>query len=98
MRTGFQDAAAVQNHQPVGPAERGQPMGDSNHGATFDAGGQRCVDTGLRLEIQGGGYLVEDQDARIVQNRPRDGDPLAFTRPPVVSINVRSVGKQSCLA
>lgn len=79
VRAGFQDAAAVQDHQPVGSVERGQAVGDGNHGAIFGKGGQRRMDASLRLEIQGGGRLVEDQDARIVQNRPRDGDPLAFT-------------------
>ena len=52
-------------------------MGNGYHGATLDKGSQYCAS--LRLEIQGGGRLVENKARRIVQNRPRVGDLLAFT-------------------
>ena len=46
MCSGCQDMAAVQNHQPVGPAERGHAMGDGNHGTAFGTVGQGHVERG----------------------------------------------------
>src|SRR3712207_8910526 len=39
---------------------------------------QRLLDLALGLRVDAARRLVEDQDPRVVQDRPRDRDPLAL--------------------
>jgi hypothetical protein len=53
-------------------------MGDDEHRAAFADGPHVVLDDALRLVVQGAGGLVEDEDARVADQRPGDGDALAL--------------------
>ena len=78
VRALFDDAAAVEHHQPVHPRDGGEPVRDGDHGL---AGHQRVearLDRGLDLAVERGGGLVEHQDRRVLQDHAGDGDALAL--------------------
>ena len=69
-------ARLVHHHDAVGIAYGGQPVGDDKRRASAGQLGKSRLDGPLGLGIQGAGRLVEDQDRRILQEDPRDGQPL----------------------
>ena len=64
--------------QPVGLAQRRQPVGDGDRGAALHQVVERLLDLLLGLGVDRRGGLVEDQDARVDQQRARDRDALAL--------------------
>ena len=55
-----------------------QAVGDDERGAALEQAGQALLDQSLALAVEVAGGLVEDQDARVGQQRPGDGQPLAL--------------------
>src|SRR5207253_2539244 len=53
-------------------------MGDDERGPAAPQRAQPVLDGGLALRVEAGRGLVEDQDARISEDRPRNRDPLAL--------------------
>ena len=53
-------------------------MGDGDHGLALHQGRERLLDRRLDLRIERRGRLVEDQDRRVLQDHPGDGDALAL--------------------
>ncbi|MNY09249.1 hypothetical protein D3C86_1421560 [compost metagenome] len=53
-------------------------MGDDQGGAVFHQAGQRLLNQVFALCIEGAGGFVEQQDRRIHQQRPCDGQALAL--------------------
>src|SRR5579872_2272123 len=49
------------------------------------------LDAGAAVEISGG--LVREQDRRIVQQRPRDGDPLLLAAGQLIRMMIDAIGK-----
>ena len=72
------DLPPVQHHQPVGLAQGGKTVGDGDGGTAADEVLEGGLDFHLGLGIHCRGGLVEDQDARVDEQRAGDGDALAL--------------------
>src|SRR5688572_7632009 len=70
------DLSFFEHDQPVRRLERRQPVRDGESRTSLDETVQRLLDLLLGVAVDGAGGLVEDQDARVVQDRPRDADAL----------------------
>ena len=66
----------VHDEDLVGCQDRAQPVRDDNAGAPAHRPVERLLDQRFGLRVQVGGRLVQDQDARVFQQHPRDGEPL----------------------
>ena len=78
MGTRFDDDAAGQHHDPVGEVQRRLPVRDEQRRATGHHRPQRVVHSGLDPRVDGAGGVVEDEDARVVEDRPRERDALTL--------------------
>ncbi len=72
------DLAVDQHDDPVGVPDRGEAVGDHQRGPAFHQVLQRILNLDLRLRVEGGGRLVEDQDRGVLEDGAGDRDPLAF--------------------
>ena len=74
-----EDLALIHDQDLVAVGQRGEPVRDDDHrppaGDTQEIG----TDDRLALRIQGAGRFIEDEDARIVDQRARDRQPLLLT-------------------
>lgn len=90
MRALFRDAAIFDGDDPRRGADRRQPMRDDEHCPALGDLAHILLDHIFGLIIERAGGFVEDQNARIGDQCPGDGDALAlsmtgrmrFTRPP----------------
>ena len=78
MGAALDDAAVVENEDQVGVDDRGQPVRDRQRRAVLRDPLEFRLDRLLRLRVERGRGLVEDQDARILEHGARDRDPLLF--------------------
>src|SRR6185312_1732173 len=69
----------VEHQNPIGVTERREPMGDDEDGAPATDAAQVLLDDALRLIVEGARRLIQDQNAWVRHQRPRDGDALALT-------------------
>ena len=74
----FNDFSLFENHEPRGVAQRAQSVRDGKSGAAFNQSRDGVLNLFLGVGVDGSGRLVENQNARVVQNRARDTDPLPF--------------------
>ena len=72
------DPALDDDQDLGGVADGGEPMGDGDGGPVFDQGIERLLDLALGGGVQRRGRLVEQQDGRVLEQRPRDRQPLAL--------------------
>ena len=72
------DPAGVEHDDLVGVAHGGEPVGDHQHGPLLHQAVDRLLHQPLRFGVERAGGLVQDQDRRVAQQRPGDGDPLAL--------------------
>ena len=72
------DAAAIQHHQPVGAPQGAEPVSHGDGGAPLHQVVERLLDLLFGRGVDRGSRLVQDQDARIDQQRAGDGDALAL--------------------
>ena len=72
------DDPAVHDQDPVGPRDRREPVGDDEDRATGHQVVERGLHEALALGVERAGGLVEDQDRRVAEDRPGDGEPLAL--------------------
>ena len=70
------ELAAIEGEDTVGVAERGEPVGDRDRRPPADQNGERLLDALLRLGVDVARRLVEHEHPRIVEQRPRDREPL----------------------
>ena len=70
------DLALVQHDDLVRVQNRAHPLGDDQRRSALHQHVQRLADLRLRLGIDGGGEVVENQDPRVEQECPRDGNTL----------------------
>ena len=68
----------VQDQDPLGPAHAGEPVGDDEGGAVPHEDVEGLFDQPLGFGVQGGSGLVQDQQDRVPQDRPGDGQALAL--------------------
>jgi len=78
VRAFFDDFALLQHDQSIGRLQGAEAVGDRECRPPFDQPIEGLLDLLFRFRIDGAGRFVEDQDARIVQDRPSDADALAF--------------------
>ena len=71
VRSVFDQAAAIDRDDAVGPADRGQPVGDDEHRAPGRDAPHVLLDDPLAFVIERAGRLVEDEDARVRSARGR---------------------------
>ena len=86
MGAGFDDAALLHDQDAVGVSDRIETMGDDDGGAADEQAIQGILDEAFALGVEVGGGLVEDEQGRVRQHGPGDGDALTLTAgelPPV---------------
>ena len=71
-------ATVVEHHDLVGEGDRGQAVGDDEGGAPGHRLVERELDQALGRGVHGGGGVVEDQHARVREQRARDRQALAL--------------------
>mmetsp|Transcript_29498 Transcript_29498/g.89622 ORF Transcript_29498/g.89622 Transcript_29498/m.89622 type:complete len:490 (+) Transcript_29498:1116-2585(+) len=69
----------VHDHHPVALHDGVEPVGDGEHGGVGHLAAQRLLDQLVRLHVDGSGRLVEDENARALEQRPRHADELPLT-------------------
>ena len=74
----FHFLAFVHDDEAVGLVEGGEAVGDGDGGAAFDEVVQRFLDFALGFGIDRGGGFVEDEDARVDEQRAGDAQALAL--------------------
>ena len=72
------DLAVVEHDDLLGQRDRARAVGDDEGGAAAHHFLQRGPDAELRLHVHAAGGVVEDEDARVHDERPRDRDTLAL--------------------
>ena len=95
MASLFDDPPAVHHQDPVHRLDRGQAVGDHQRGAPGHRLGQGALDVHPTLAVQGTGRLVQDQDVRVLEDRPRDRDPLPLAADSLIPRSPTSVSKPS---
>ena len=70
--------AAVEDEDAVGVAEGREPVGDGDGGAAAGQGLEGLLNRLFAFGVDVAGGLVEDQDRRIVEDRPGDREALPF--------------------
>src|SRR6185295_16630805 len=78
VRAVLDDRAGLEDDQAIHAANGREPVGDHDRRAIPHQGPQRLLDVVLALGVQGAGGLVEDEDRGVLEQRARDGDPLAL--------------------
>ncbi len=76
MRAFCNDATGVHHHDAVGLEHGGEAMRDHQRGSALHELVQRGLHRGFALRVERARGLVEQQDGRVAQHRPRDGDAL----------------------
>ena len=73
------DDPAIEHHDPVGQMQRRLTVRDQQRRATGHDTAERVVHRRLDPRVDRAGGVVEDEDARVVEDRSRERDPLALT-------------------
>ena len=83
MRSTGHDPAALQHHDLIGVLHGGEAVRDHQHRAVLHEPLERLLHQPLTLGVERGRGLVEEQDRRIAEQRPRDRQalPLATGQP-----------------
>ena len=79
MAAGLCNLAFLYHDNPIGIADRTESMGDDQHGSTRANLTHIVLNDFFRLVIEGTRGLVKNQDTRIGDERPGDGDALALS-------------------
>ncbi|MNF61828.1 hypothetical protein D3C84_434920 [compost metagenome] len=96
MRAHRHQFSFVHHCNTIGVFYRGQAMGDDQGGAVFHQAWQGLLDQVFALGIEGAGGFIEQQNGRIDQQRPCDGESLALaagqTEPAITQVGLITVG------
>jgi hypothetical protein len=79
MRTALDDAPIVHHEDDVGLSHGGEPMRDDQRCPSVKCGGERLLHRRLALGVQVRGGLIEDHDARALEQEPSDRQTLLLT-------------------
>ena len=79
VRSNLRDAAPIHHHDFVRPPDSGEPVRDHDHGAIAHQRLERLLHQNLRFRIQMRRGFVQNQDGRVLEQRPRDGQPLPLS-------------------
>ena len=72
------DPSPVQDDDPLGEMQRRLAMRDEQRGPVRHHPTERIVNRGLDPSVDRARRVVEDQDARVIENRARERDPLTL--------------------
>src|SRR5919107_2106131 len=78
MASFLHDPSAVQHNEPVGAADGTQTMSDDERRTSHQEPAQRVFDELLALGIEAAGCLIQNQDERILEDRPGNRNSLAL--------------------
>ena len=78
MPSVLDDAAALDRDDAVRDRDRGKPMRDDEHGTSLRDPAHIVLDHPLTLVVERARCLVEDEDARIADQRASDRNTLAL--------------------
>src|SRR5439155_26467092 len=78
VRANFRDRAPIEDHNAVGAADRRQPVCNHHDRPSHYQVAQGPLDEQLGLRVKLGGGLVENEQRRILEQSPGDGDALAL--------------------
>src|SRR5690625_780385 len=96
VRTGADHAALVEHHDPVGRANRADPLCHDDDRRIAGDTTQSCPQCGVGRVVERGERIVEQVDARAFDHRTRDREPLTLTaghvRPTLGDRRVQSFG------
>ena len=96
MGAAFSDDAVLEVDDAVGLFDSGQTVGDDNDRPVFHQVIDGLLDLAFRLHVHGGGGFVQDEDGRVTQDRPGNGEPLLLAAgepdPPFADVTVVTVG------
>ncbi len=97
MTAAFDNPPLVKNQNPIHFPQCGQAVGNCQHGFAFHQVGKGFLDVAFALAVERGGCFVKDQDRRVLQNCPGEGNPLSFPAgkdyPAVAHFGLVTVGK-----
>ena len=72
------NAAVIEYENAVGDAYGAEAVGDNERGSAFHERRQCFLDGSLAFRVERARRLIEDEDGRILEKSPGDGDPLAL--------------------
>ena len=75
---GRDHVAAVESEHALGERDRREPVGDHESCAVLEQGAEGCVDLLFDVDVDRAGRVVEDEDRRVEEQRPRDRHALAL--------------------
>ena len=78
MRALLDDPAVLEHDDQVGAADGREPVRDDERGAAGEQARERLLDHGLAGDVDARGRLVEDQQARVGEQRAGERDQLAL--------------------
>src|SRR6266566_7995207 len=78
VRANFRDRAPIEDHNAVGAADRRQPVRNHHDRPSHYQVAQGPLDEQLGLRVEFGGRFVQDEQRRILEQGPGDGDALAL--------------------
>ncbi len=78
VRALLDDLSVLEHDDQVGVADRRESVRDDERGAVGEQQPQGRVDLSFGADVDRRGRLVEDQDSRICQERPRERDELSL--------------------
>src|SRR5262249_31656485 len=78
VRSLLDDAAVLEQDDRRRVPDRREPVGDDERRAAVEQAAQRVLDLALRADVDRAGRLVEDEDARISEQRARERDELTL--------------------
>ena len=78
VRSVLDDPAVVEHDDEVGAADRREPVGDDERRSPGEQPAQAALDPPLGADVDRRRRLVEDEDARVGEQRAREGDELAL--------------------
>lgn len=81
VRALLTDAPLVQHQNPHRPLRSREPVGNDQSGAAAGQPFQRLLHYLLAVGVQRAGGLVENQDRRVFQEHPGNGEPLTGKPP-----------------
>ncbi len=78
VRANSRPAAGFEHRDAVRVLNGREAVGDDDAGAALHQALQRLLHQALALAVERGGGLIEQQDARVFEDRAGDGDALAL--------------------
>lgn len=75
----FCDLPVLHKQNEIRIPNRGKPVGDDEGGPALGDGEHRFADPLFRYRIHGAGGLIQNQDRRILEYGPGDGQKLPFS-------------------